>query len=202
MANRNLTWSEYRGSNELYTRGETRLRLLNNAYIRKLKSERRLIDYKFGSKDCLVPRNSFKDFYEDNLKESYLQFSKFLKENDLEDDGRRNYDEYDIRTLIFIKENKKEFSQKLTTIRQFSALVFKEKGSKYLENKVSVKKAVYKLLQIERFPEEDTKDNQWRLVVDCLEPKAVILCENIAHLKNADKIRRNSIELWVAITSA
>jgi hypothetical protein len=61
---------------------------------------------------------------------------------------------------------------------------------------VSVKKAVCKLLQIDRFPEEDPKDNQWRLVVDCLQPKAVILCENIAHLKNADKIRSNNIELW------
>jgi hypothetical protein len=196
MANRNLTWSEHKGLNELYTRGETKLKLLSSGYIRKLKTEKKLIDSRFGNKNYLIPRNSFKSFYEENIKEAYLQFSEFLKENGLEDDGRRNYDEYDIRTLIFIKANNEEFSQKLTTIRQFSSLVFKEKGSKYLENKDSVKKAVCKILQIDRFPEEDAKDNQWRLVVDSVHPKAVILCENIAHLKNADKMRNNNIELW------
>lgn len=196
MANRNLTWAEHRGLNELYARGQTKLSLLGNGYIRNLKIEKKLIDYKFGNRNYLVPRNGFKSFYEQNLKDVYLKFAEFLKEHGLDNDGRRNYDEYDIRTLIFISENKNEFSQKLTTIRQFSALVFKEKGSKYLENKESVKRAVCRLLQIDHFPEEDPKDNQWRLVVDCLQPKAVILCENIAHLKNADKMRSNNIELW------
>lgn len=33
-------------------------------------------------------------------------------------------------------------------------------------------------------------------MVDCLNPKAVVLCENIAHLKNPWKAREHNIELW------
>lgn len=196
MSTRNLTWAELRALHELYVKGETKLRILDNAFIKRLKREKKLIDFKFGNKNILVSRFGYSQFYEDNLKSEFLKFAAFLEESGLENDGRRNYDEYDITTLIFINANKDEFRSNLTTIRQFSSLVFKEKGSKYLENKLSLKRAVCQILEIDDFPDRDPKMHQWRLVTDCLQPMAVILCENMAHLKNADKARENNIELW------
>ncbi|RYE54481.1 MAG: hypothetical protein EOP48_12235 [Sphingobacteriales bacterium] len=127
---------------------------------------------------------------------TYIKYSEFFSRNEIESDGRRSYDEYDLNTLLFIERNREELAKGLTTMRQFSAVIFKGKGSKYLEEKHSLRKAVCKLLRIVDFPDQDPKTHQWRLVVDCVNPQAIVLCENIAYLKNPERARDNYIELW------
>ena len=119
-----------------------------------------------------------------------------MLEQNLESDARRRYTEYDIKILMFIARQKEELAQNLSTIRTFSGELFKGQGSKYLENKPGLKDAVCKILGIADFPEKDPKNLQWRFVVDCLDPEVVVLCENIAHLKNPWKTREHNIELW------
>ncbi|WP_165871458.1 hypothetical protein [Flaviaesturariibacter flavus] len=196
MGSRNLSWSELRGLHELFVAGETRLAILNSAYVKRLKTDRRLIDYKFGNRGVFVAKRGYSEFYEEVLMDDFIRYSDFFSRNGIENDGRRNYDEYDLNTLLFIERNQSELANSLTTIRQFSAIVFKGKGSKYLQEKRSLKKAVCKILGIEEFPDKDPKTHQWRLVVDCLNPEAVVLCENIAYLKSPDSARANNIEPW------
>lgn len=69
----------------------------------------------------------------------------------------------------------------------------------YLENKLSLKNAVLHLLEIEYFPEKDPKNKQWRLVVDCLNPKVIVLCENLDCLKVPLEYKKNNIELWYVV---
>lgn len=52
------------------------------------------------------------------------------------------------------------------------------------------------LLQIGEFPDEGTKENQWRFVIDCLNPEAMLLCENLDFLKSYWKFTKENIELW------
>jgi hypothetical protein len=51
-------------------------------------------------------------------------------------------------------------------------------------------------LEIDLFPEQDPKNLQWRFVVDCISPAAIVLCENISNLKMPWKAQMNNIELW------
>ena len=43
---------------------------------------------------------------------------------------------------------------------------------------------------------QSPKTQQWRLVVDCKNPKFILLCENIDFLKDPWLFRENNIELW------
>jgi len=159
-------------------------------------AQKGLLRYRKGNMKVLEAAPHYAGFYEQNLKSAFEQYQHFLVNHDLEDDGRRKYTEEDIQTMIFIADQREEFKQKLTTIRTFSSEFFKNKGSKYLENKPGLLDAVRKILNISAFPEEDPKNLQWRFVVDCLTPVKVILCENIAHLKSPWKAREHNMELW------
>jgi hypothetical protein len=97
---------------------------------------------------------------------------------------------------MFVYYNKKELQNKLTTLKKFSAIVFENENSKYLENKPSLKNAILHLLEIDEFPEKDPKSQQWRFVIDCPNPRAVVLCENLDCLKVPIEFKKNNIELW------
>ncbi|MFL0084732.1 hypothetical protein, partial [Tenacibaculum maritimum] len=107
----------------------------------------------------------------------------------------KQYDAYDLKTLMFIFNNSKELSSNLTTARIFSSVVFKQKDSKYLESKSGLFKDVLKLLKIDKFPDEST-DNQWRISQDCENPLAILLCENFDFIKAYWEFTNNNIELW------
>jgi hypothetical protein len=195
--NRHLTWRHLKALHQLYTLNRTDAKITDNSYIANvLIAQKKLLKPKSGNIKIIEATPRFKDFYEENFQQDYDRYSQFLQNQDLEDDARRKYTEEDIQTLFFIADHKKELSQNLTTIRTFSSELFKGHGSKYLENKSGLKKAVCKILGIKDFPDRDPKNYQWRLVVDCINPKAIILCENIAHLKAPWKVREVNIELW------
>src|SRR5690606_2239730 len=86
----------------------------------------------------------------------------------------------EIKSLMFIAENKEELRSNPTTIEDFSNEFFDI--SKHLKHRKSVKDAVFKILDIERFS-LDKKENHWRLVIDNKNPLAVVMCENKSYLK-------------------
>jgi 5S rRNA maturation endonuclease (ribonuclease M5) len=97
---------------------------------------------------------------------------------------------------MFVFYNKEELKKNVTTEKKLSALIYKNQNSKYLSNKLSVKNAVLKILELDEFPEKDPKNNQWRFVVDCINPKVIVLCENLDCLKVPLEFKNNHIELW------
>jgi 5S rRNA maturation endonuclease (ribonuclease M5) len=97
---------------------------------------------------------------------------------------------------MFVFYNKEELKKNVTTEKKLSALIYKNQNSKYLSNKLSVKNAIFKILELNEFPEKDPKNNQWRFVVDCLNPKVIVLCENLDCLKVPLEYKNHNIELW------
>jgi hypothetical protein len=195
-ANKKLTWRHLIALNQIYLEGFTKLRIREHVYIEHLIRTKRLLKPKTGNSKLLEAQAGFKNFYEAEFKESFILYKDFFQRNQLEHDARREYDEDDIRTLMFIADQKENLISNLTTVRTFSSAVFKGKGSKYLENHESLKTAVCKILGIIDFPDKDPKNLQWRLVVDCLNPDIIVLCENLAHLKSSSKARSCNVELW------
>lgn len=189
-----LTWPQLKGLYEIYATGRTRSRLLSNSFIRQLKEKRRLLKFKTGNQQILEKTSSYDAFFQTHLLESYERYKTFLEETAIAHDGKRPYTFYDLDTLIYIRQHKDIFLQALSTERAFSAQAFK--GSKYLEENISVSKAVLKLFELEAFPRQDPKIQQWRLVIDSADPLCIILCENLDALKRPDVARQLRVELW------
>lgn len=189
-----MNWIELRALNNLYINGEVKLNdtLAKSGEINYLINSLRILD---RTHDKLFTLDGFAEIYEKEYLEKYNRYQSFLLENELLKPQVR-FEEYDIISLFFISNHVDELKKNLSTIRTFSSTIFKGQGSKYLENKPGLKEAVCKILGIEDFPEKDPKNLQWRLVVDCPNPKVVVLCENIAHLKNPWKAREQNMELW------
>lgn len=196
MLDRKLKWPHLKGLHELYESGQTTARIEDNAFIRYLKNDRKLIGVKQGNHNILKARLGYEKYYKENFLETYERYVMFLQSNNIPLDGRQRFDEYDLETFIFIVERKDEIMASLPSMRQFSSMVFREKGSKYLETHPGITNVVLSLLRIDQFPGTDPKDNQWRFVVDHPAPEVVVLCENIAHLKRPWIARENKIELW------
>lgn len=191
-----LSWKELKALNDLYTLRKSQAKIQHHPYIKYLLEEKGILDYKLGSTKMLIPADKFDSFYEANFKENFIHYKSFLEKEGLETNARKNYSEEDIKTLIFISIHKLQIVSKVTTIREFSGDFFNGKSSKYLEDKKSVRDAVLQILGISSFPEQDPKNHQWRFVVDCPEPQAVILCENLNFLKTPWKAEQNNIKLW------
>jgi hypothetical protein len=195
--NRELVWRHFKGLHELYEKGRTFAKIGTNPYIDAiLIRQKKLVRPKTGNLKILEAQSGYRDFYKKEFKETFERFEKFLNEQGLDDDARSHYTEQDLLTLMFIYENKAELRSGLTTIRSFSTIVFKGHGSKYIENHTSLRTAICRLLEIADFPDKDPKNLQWRLIVDCTLPKAIVLCENLAFLKVPWEARENQIELW------
>ncbi|WP_298740155.1 hypothetical protein [uncultured Chitinophaga sp.] len=194
---RALTWRHLKALNQLYVDKRTDAKITDNGYITNvLMMQKRFLKFKSGNNKILEAAPKYFTFYGENFKQDFEQYAQFLQTANLEDDARRRYTEEDIRTLMFIAEQKEELVKNLTTIRTFSVNIFKGMGSKYLENKPGLKSAVCKILGIIDFPEKDPKNLQWRFVADCISPKAIVLCENLDRLKNPWKAREANLELW------
>ncbi|RYE28122.1 MAG: hypothetical protein EOP48_33850, partial [Sphingobacteriales bacterium] len=191
---RQLTWRHLRALHELYIDGKTHRSILDNSYINHLFTVYKLIRYRTGSKKTILALPRYKVHYERNHKEDFERYISFFKEAGLDDDARHRYSESDILTFKFIYENRDELRNKLTTERVFSERLFH--SSKYLEHHRGLVKPILQLLDIEEFPEQDPKNNQWRCVVDHLTPVAVVLCENLNYLKQSWLAQKLNIELW------
>lgn len=194
--NRKLTWRHLKALNELYEKGKTRSSLRGHDYIEHLINRKKFIKPKPGNLNILEAQKNYYPFFKEHLLPYFQRYKDFFEQEQLKHDGRRPYPEEDILTLMFIAANRDTLKAELTTQRTFSTNIFKGKGSKYLEQQESVRKAVCKILDIPNFPEKDPKNLQWRFVVDCLQPALIVLCENINYLKDPLPAKDNNVELW------
>lgn len=191
-----IDWRILKGLYILYTKNKTQNKLLKNHYVKNILFERmRIIGYSKTSTEILEAKKGYKEFFETHFLQQYNYYSDFFKNADLESSALKQYDAYDLKTLMFIFKNSKELRSNLTTARIFSSIVFKQKDSKYLESKSGLFKDVLKLLKIDKFPDE-SKDNQWKISQDCEEPIAILLCENFDFIKAYWEFTSNNIELW------
>jgi len=194
---KNIEWRYRQGLHQLFIDGRTKLKILNNDYINLiLFKQKRLIRYKSGNHTVIEVNDRFLQFYKQELLDTYNYYNTFFEESGIENNAKKTFTEEDLKTLIFIFYNATELKKNLTTQKKFSAQVFQYENSKYLENKPSLKKAVLQLLEIDEFPEKDPKNQQWRFVVDCLNPKLIVLCENLDCLKVPIEYQKSGIKLW------
>lgn len=184
---------------KLYMEDSITLKLMKNAYIKNILHQRKkVLDFKPGNNNIIIAKNGYKAFFEKELLPQYNHYAKFFDESGLEISGLKQYDSYDLQTLMFIFNNSEELRQNLTTARIFSSRIFNQKDSKYLESRSGLLRDVLFLLKVDNFPASSAKDNQWRFVVDCPDPKYVLLCENLDYLKAWWEFYANNIELWYA----
>ncbi|TDY11498.1 hypothetical protein [Meridianimaribacter flavus] len=194
---KNIEWRYLKGLNQLYENKKTRLKVLNNSFINQvLYKQKKLIRPQSGNHNFTVITPKFKAFYEEHFRDIFDYYNNFFEESGIDNNAHKRYDKSDLESLIFIYNNKEELRKNLTTEYTFSSRVFKRKGAKYLSNKPGLKKDVLKLLEIDEFPEKDPKNNLWRIVVDCINPKVIVICENIACLKVPAEYKKRGIELW------
>lgn len=189
-----IGWPQLKALNEVFETGKTRAALFTYPYLERLRAEKRLLRYKSGNRQIIEAGEGFNNFYQETFLTAYKRYKSFFERTGVEADGRRPYSLYDLETLIYIENNKAILQPQLTTERFFSSQLFR--GSKYLENNQSVLKAVLQILEINAFPKSDPKDQQWRLVIDCPDPRCIVLCENLANLKVPDAAIELNTELW------
>lgn len=191
--NKNVTWKELKALDDIYRFKKSRAVIQNHPYIKYLIYEEGILDLKPDNMKIIVPTDRFEAFYEKEFKKPYEESKKFLLENDIRPTANKSFTIEDIKTLMLISENKAELRKNPTTIEDFSNEFFDI--SKYLKNRKSVKDAVFKILDIQRFS-LDKKENQWRLVIDNKNPKAVIMCENKSYLKQPWIAEETQTKLW------
>lgn len=196
MMNKNLKWRHYKALNQIYEQGFTKNKIKDHPYVRYLLDN----DYlqpQIGKPDILEEGIGFKSIYGSELKTNYSHFLSFLTEEDLITD-QSNYSERDILSLMFIKEQKNQILQDQYSRKKFSAVFFKDSGAKHLDKNPGLETAVLKLLELKEFPEKDPKNQQYKFVINCPNPKRIVLCENLDFLLLPWIARENNIELWYA----
>lgn len=191
--NKNITWKELKALDDIYRFKKSRALIQEHPYVKHLIFEEGILDLKPDNIKVIIPTDRFQSFYENEFKKEYEEAKKFLIENDIKPTANKGYTIDEVKTLMFIAENKEELRNNPTTIEDFSNEFFDI--SKYLKNRKSVKDAVFKILDIERFS-LDKKENQWRLVIDNKNPLAVIMCENKSYLKQPWIAKETQTKLW------
>ena len=192
-----LTWRELKGLHKLYEGKSTRAKLMKNVYVKTILHQRlNLVQHKNGNPNIVVKNDGFNEFFEKNLLDQYQYYADFFENVGIELSARRTYSQYILESLVLIYKNRKELSQNLSTPRIFSSTFFKEKDSKFLDEQNRLKNDILTILGVDKFPSESPKAEQWLLVVHCLNPKYILLCENIDFLKYPFEFRKHNIELW------
>lgn len=191
--NKDITWKELKALDDIYRLKKSRAVIQSNPYIKYLIYDKGILDLKPDNIKVIVSTDRFEVLYEEEFKKTFEEAKKFLLENDIKATAKKGFTIEDIKTLMFIAENKAELRNNPTTIEDFSNEFFDI--SKYLKNRKSVRDAVFQILNIERFS-LDKKESQWRLVIDNKKPKAVIMCENKSYLKQPWIAEETQTKLW------
>lgn len=199
--NKKLTWRDIKALHQLYHSRSTRAQIREHPYIDHLfSSPNRCLEYVLkGSKKVIVPTNKFNaEYTKQEFEKLYLTYENFLSENELLT-IQSNYSEFEIRALMTMKNSKSILNELKTKIEKgeesrkgISNLFFK--ASKYIQKDSALERAVLKIIGIKEFPQNE---NQGFYHVPCLNPKFIIICENMYFL-TLSIARQNNVELWCA----
>ena len=196
-----MNWLEIKALNDLYRNGEVRL---NNTLLRSSELiflERSCGALRFASK-TIVRLPGFELLYERNYLGKYQKYLALLQKYDLLRPQTR-FEAKDMDILIGIDDGlesgeltevRDQIVSSEESIRGVSAMFFKHE--KYLDLKAPLVEALKRLLGVRAFA--DDKDQQYIYRLDCREPKAIVLCENLDFLRKPSRPRAAQIELWYA----
>ncbi|MDR0681534.1 MAG: hypothetical protein LBG15_06780 [Dysgonamonadaceae bacterium] len=199
--NKQLTWRDIKALYQLYHERKTRSQIREHPYIDHLFSyPNKCLEYvQKGTKKVIVPTNKFNtEYVKQGIEQLYLIYEKFLSENELLK-IQSNYSEFEIRALITMKNSDTILDELKTKIEKgeesrkgVSNLFFK--SSKYIQKGSALERAILKIIGVNEFPQND---NQGFYCVPCLNPKFIIICENMYFL-TLSIARQNNVELWCA----
>lgn len=199
--NKQLTWRTIKALYQLYHERQTCAQIRKHPYIDHLFSyQNRCLEYvQKGAKKVIAPTSKFDaEYVKQGFEQLYLTYEKFLSENDLLK-NQSNYSEFEIRALITMKQSESilyELKDKIEkgeeSRKGISNLFFK--SSKYIQKDSALERAVLKIIGVQEFPQNE---NQGFYRVPCLNPKFIIICENMYFL-TLTIARQNNVELWCA----
>ncbi|OAV74304.1 hypothetical protein Barb7_02208 [Bacteroidales bacterium Barb7] len=199
--NKKLTWRDIKALHQLYHTRQTRAQIREHPYIDHLFAHpnRRLEYTQKGSKKVIVPTSKFNaEYIKQGIEQLYLTYEKFLSENELLK-IQSNYSEFEIRALMTMKNSESILNELKTKIEKgeesrkgVSNLFFK--AAKYISKDSALERAVLKIIGVNEFPQNE---NQGFYHVPCLNPKCIIVCENMYFL-TLTIARQNNVELWCA----
>lgn len=196
-----MNWIELKALYYLYQNQEVKLNvtLSKSGEINYLINSLKVLD---KSHDKISSLSRFYKIYEDNYLKKYILYEKFLSENQLLNPYTR-FEENDIKILMNIKslredgsldELREQIIASNESVRGVSLMFFK--NEKYLDDRSSLVNALKKILDVSEFSNE--KDQQYIYKLECHDPVAIVLCENLDYLTKPNKPRQNGIELWYA----
>lgn len=199
--NKQLTWRDIKALYQLYHERQTNAQIQEHAYIQHLFSypDKCLGYAQKGAKKVIVPTSKFNTEYKkQGIDQLYLTFGKFLSENELLK-IQSNYSEFEIRALMTMKHSQPILNELKLKIEKgeesrkgISNLFFK--SAKYIQKGSALERAVLKIIGVQEFPQNE---NQGFYYVPCLNPKFIIICENMYFL-TLTIARQNNVELWCA----
>lgn len=198
-----MNWQAFKSLQELYETGKTKNRpsLAADAVFKYHTAQTK--ELLFTKKDILVKN---KTLFDQTFKNRYLhKYNECLKLlNSIEENTPQcRFEVDDILCLQEMKrqmdngdleEIRRQIIDSDETRRGVSLMFFKHE--KHLDSSDALERAVKKILNIERFA--DSRDFQYLYVLQCHDPKVIVLCENLYFLKMPEKARKNHIELWYA----
>lgn len=195
-----MNWITLKSLNEVYHHGRTKTKvtLKKDSTIKSILGTRELIEVG-GS---LISGDGYDEYYERYHRDNFLVYTDFLQSKGFLKPQTR-FEESDIKVLIDLDsrmergellEIRDQMIEAEESVRGVSSMFFK--NEKYLLNKDSLIDAVKEILGIEELA--DDKDQQYKYVLECKTPKAIVLCENLDFLKKPSKPRKHNIELWYA----
>lgn len=198
-----MNWHAMRSLHTLYKEGQIRNTptLSDSAVFKYLANQ---------SKELLITKKEIlikdKASFNNTFTKQYLH-----KYNDclelLTDIGENTpYCRLDVDDILILKDMRQQvMAGELNIIRQqiidsketrrgVSLMFFKHE--KHLESSLVLERAVKKILNVEAFA--DSRDFQYLYVLQCHQPRLIVLCENLHFLKMPGISRENDIELWYA----
>jgi len=195
-----MNWITIKSLNEIYQQGQTKIKatLTKDSVVKSILGTKELIEVG----DFLIPGEGFKEYYERYHFDNFLVYTKFLQVKGFLKPQTR-FEESDINVLMDIDskiqsgellEIRNQMIEAEESVRGVSSMFFK--NEKYLLNKDSLIDAVKEVLGIKELA--DDKDQQYKYVLECANPRAIVLCENLDFLKKPSKPRKHNIELWYA----
>lgn len=196
-----MNWIELRALNNLYSNGEVKINdtLAKSGEINYLINSLGVLD---RTHNKLFVLDGFTELYEKDYLEKYNRYEVFLSDSGLLKPQLR-FEEHDIKILMNIQTWKNEDTLEALrkqiiasdeSLRGISLMFFK--NDKYLDNKSSLVDALKRILEVEHFSNE--KDQQYIYKLECLNPRVIVLCENLDFLTKPNKPRQHGIELWYA----
>ena len=147
-----------------------------------------------------ITQEDYARIYQENYAALFKRYLDFLSSNQLLKPQTR-FELEDIEILIGIsagmangdlKELREQIIAADESLRGVSLMFFK--NEKYLLGKPSLVEALKQILRVTHFSIE--KDQQYIYKLECNNPAAIVLCENLDFLTKPNKPRQFGIELW------